>query len=117
MSINEFRSRNYEIILVLNPDTDVSVIDNFANQIDGVMLMSVYPGAEGQSFIENTIDRVKSIREKYPQMEISIDGGINSDTIAKVFLAGANTFCVGSYISSSSTPKENWEKLKLLVNS
>ena len=116
MSVNEFKSRNYEVIIVLNPQTNVSVLDEFYEKIDGVMLMSVNPGAEGQEFIIETENKVKMIREKYPQMEICIDGGLNSKTIDKVFLAGANTFCVGSYISSSDTPKENWEKLKVLVN-
>jgi ribulose-phosphate 3-epimerase len=117
MSVNEFKSRNYEIFLVLNPNEDVSIIEQYSEIISGVMLMSVEPGKEGQEFIESTNEKLSTLRKIHPEIEIVIDGGLNPKTIAKLVLAGVNSLCVGSYISSSETPKENYEKLKVLVNS
>lgn len=114
-TIKEYRENNFKVGLVLNPKTKVSEIEFYLDQIDVVMFMSVWPGAEGQSFIEEVLEEVKILRKKFPLLNIQIDGGINSDTILLAKKAGVNIFCVGSYVSGGENVKEKYEELIELI--
>ena len=66
--------------------------------VDLVLVMSVNPGFGGQKFIDNTLQKIKRIREKYPHIDIQVDGGINNETAKLVKEAGANILVAGSYV-------------------
>ena len=87
--------------LAINPDTDVNLLRKYLNKIDLILVMSVFPGAGGQSFIEETTKRIDSIKSMIGNRKIliNVDGGINDTTIGKV----KNTDIVvsGSYIVNS----------------
>ncbi len=87
---------------VLNPATSLSTLEYVLADIDLVMLMSVNPGFGGQSFIESTLGKIRTLRamldEVNPGAGIEIDGGISPETIADVAEAGANIFVAGSAI-------------------
>lgn len=85
----------------LNPATDVSEIDAVLDSVDSVLVMSVVPGFGGQTFMEDTLSKVRSIRERYPDLDIEIDGGINAETAKLAVEAGANILVAGSYIFKS----------------
>mgnify|MGYP001443788597 CR=1 FL=1 len=110
--IHQFKDLDINVYIVLNPTTGFDRVCKFFEIIDGVMLMSVVPGAEGQAFIENTYNKVKElsgmIEGSFP---IQIDGGVSIENSEKLKNCGANNLCVGSYISSSDTPFENYQKL------
>lgn len=114
--IDLFKREKIKVFLVFKPDCDIRKALKFVNLIDGVMLMSVYPGKEGQSFIETTYEKVNLLRKNVPDLNIQVDGGINSENIRKLVRQGANLLSVGSFISSSTIPKDNYEKLVYLVN-
>lgn len=88
--------------LVLNPDTPVEVIKNFAPKLDQVLLMTVYPGFGGQKFIPDSVERIAKAREILDEVKkrvpIEVDGGINSKTAKLARDAGAEVFVAGSYI-------------------
>jgi ribulose-phosphate 3-epimerase len=114
--IYQFKDLNIDVYIVLNPSTNFDRLKNFFNIIEGVMLMSVVPGAEGQPFIESTYDKVSNLRNMIEKnFVIQIDGGISSLNAEKLIKCGANNLCVGSYISSSETPFENYQKLLNLI--
>jgi len=96
--------------LVLNPATPVSVLENIIDELDLVLLMSVNPGFGGQKFISNTLNKIKTVRDLInasgKDIDLEVDGGINLDTIADVYNAGANVFVAGSAIFGS----ENYEE-------
>ena len=68
----------------INPDTDPEVVFPYLNRVDQVLVMGVYPGKSGQTFIDKTPDRIKIIKDEILKQnlkcEVSVDGGINYDT-------------------------------------
>ncbi|MDA3855489.1 MAG: ribulose-phosphate 3-epimerase [Candidatus Woesearchaeota archaeon] len=114
-AIEEFKSRNIEVGLAVNPGTDIEEISSYVEEIDSVLIMSVWPGKEGQTFISNTYSRTKELRGNFPKIEICVDGGINSENIKKASDSGIDVFCVGSYVSSDSHPKEHYQELEKLL--
>ncbi len=87
---------------VLNPATTLSSLDYILEDLDLVMLMSVNPGFGGQSFIESTLAKTESLKNRIDALGlpigIEIDGGISPKTIGRVAEAGANIFVAGSAI-------------------
>ncbi len=117
-AINCFKKVGLELYIVLNPTTQIDRIKAYLEIIDGIMLMSVWPGEEGQEFIDSTYDKIKEIREYVGEgFPIQIDGGVRDTNAKRIIESGANILNVGSYISSSKSPKDNYEKLKRIVNS
>lgn len=96
--------------IVFNPPTKVDL--KMCELADFVLIMSVNPGFGGQSFIEETVEKVKIIREKFPKKDIQIDGGINAETIKKVISAGANWIVSGSYFWGSENKEKTAKILK-----
>lgn len=88
--------------IVISPDTPVSEIKPYLAEIDQLLIMSVYPGFGGQSFLENASERIKQANELIIKsgrnISIEVDGGIDDQTIGKVSKAGAEIFVAGSYI-------------------
>jgi len=82
--------------LTLNPDTPVEALLKYADQIDLALIMTVYPGKGGQSFIEEMMEKVKIIRAKYPNLDIEVDGGVKPKTVDMAAKAGANLIVSGS---------------------
>lgn len=92
--------------LVLNPATPVNILENVLDKLDMVLLMSVNPGFGGQSFIPNTLVKIRKVREMLDEYErqsgrhiaLEVDGGVKTDNIAEIATAGADTFVAGSAI-------------------
>lgn len=97
--LDYLKSNGVKAGLVLNPDTPVSVVEQFKNQIDQLLLMTVHPGFGGQKFLENSASRIKEARELVGKdIAIEVDGGINEQTARIAKDAGANVFVAGSYL-------------------
>lgn len=92
--------------LVLNPATPVNILENVLDKLDMVLLMSVNPGFGGQSFIPNTLVKIRKVREMLDEYErqsgrhiaLEVDGGVKTDNISEIAAAGADTFVAGSAI-------------------
>ncbi len=88
--------------LVLNPATPLSVLDYTLERLHHVLLMSVNPGFGGQSFIPQTLDKVRAVRQRIDDsgknIRLEIDGGVKVDNIRAIAQAGADTFVAGSAI-------------------
>ena len=82
----------------INPPTDVSKLYPYADLADMILVMSVNPGFGAQSFIESSLEKIRILREKYPNKDIEVDGGIKLDNVNKVIDAGANVIVAGSAI-------------------
>jgi len=91
--------------VVLNPSTPIDGLEWILPDIDLVVLMSVNPGFGGQTFIPATLEKItrlrKMIADRGLAIDIEVDGGVNSKTIASVAAAGANVFVAGSAIFGS----------------
>ena len=92
------KSRGKKLGISISPDTDASVIEKYINDVDMVLVMSVYPGFGGQKFIESSLDKVRKIREMSEDTTIEIDGGITLDNIKMVHDAGVDIAVAGSSV-------------------
>ncbi len=117
-SIQKIKSLGIKAGVTLNPHTPVSVLEEIVGDVDVVMLMSVNPGFGGQTFIENTIDKVVRLRElierRQSQAMIEIDGGVNYDTGKRLLDAGANVLVAGSFVFGAESPQATIQGLKRL---
>ncbi len=116
-SIESFKERELEVFLVINPGTDLEEVYPYFDEVSGVMLMSVWPGAEGQKFIENTYNKLLEIRKKFPKIIIQVDGGISEKNALEILKSGVDILSVGSYISSNLNAEESFNKLSQILNS
>ena len=109
--INLIKSKGYEVGIAIKPDTNLSLIDKYINKIDKIIIMSVEPGFGGQKFIDNSVERIKTIRNKRKNIIIEVDGGINEETIKKIDNI-ADIAVVGSYITNKDNYQEAINNLK-----
>lgn len=88
--------------LSINPDTPVEAVREYLEIVDMVLIMSVYPGAGGQKFIRESLDRIRDVRrmiqESDRDIDLEVDGGVTLNNISEIMDAGANIFVAGSAV-------------------
>ncbi len=97
-TLKKIRDLGMKAGLSIKPKTPVDVIKPLIGQFDMLLIMSVEPGFGGQSFIPESLDKIKEARALLPELDIEVDGGINADNINEVVKAGANVIVAGSAI-------------------
>lgn len=99
-AMDRIRDRGLRVGVSLNPETPVESIMPFLDGADLALVMTVHPGFGGQSFISDCVPKISAIREwadgNNPSLEISVDGGINSETGRTCVDAGASVLVAGS---------------------
>lgn len=105
-AIQALRELNVEIGIAINPGTDVSVVLPYRDEIDLLLLLGVHPGKQAQTFIPQTLEKIKEAKTQFPKTLIAVDGGINKENIKDVINAGADICCIGSAIVKTQNPKE-----------
>jgi len=107
--------------VALNPHTNINVLEDTIQDIDLVCIMSVNPGFGGQSFIENTYDKVSALKEliirKNASTLIEIDGGVTDKNAKQLTDAGADVLVAGSFVFKSENQIETIKNLKEIANS
>ncbi len=102
--------------VTLNPHTPVHVLEEIVSMVDLVLLMSVNPGFGGQSFITNTIDKIRKLKEliikKNSKALIEVDGGVDTSNAATLVNAGVDVLVSGSFIFKSQNPIATISQLK-----
>lgn len=84
--------------VAINPGTSMERLGSCLDHCDLALVMSVEAGFGGQSFNPIALERLRELRQRYPNLLLEIDGGINEDTIAPARQAGCDLFVVGSAI-------------------
>jgi ribulose-phosphate 3-epimerase len=106
--IDEARSLGLRVGLAANPDTPFSKVAPFLGDIDLLLLMTVFPGFGGQSFIGDVMEKVEAARYEVDRfnlgLDIEVDGGIDIETAPRAIRAGANVLVAGSAIFAKSDP-------------
>lgn len=101
--------------LAINPDTDISVIEPYLEMVDLVLVMGVVPGKGGQSFIEETPNKIKNIKSLIVSNKLhvvmNVDGGINDETIKKVS-SYVDMAVSGSFVTNAENYQEQINKLR-----
>ena len=114
-TIQAIKATGMKAGIALNPHSSVNQLKDVIKDIDVVCLMSVNPGFGGQSFIENTFDKIKELKDLIQSTgsdcQIEIDGGVTNKNAKKLVQAGANILVAGSYVFKNSNPTETISKL------
>jgi len=120
-TIQAIKAEGMQAGVALNPHTNISLLEDTIKDIDMVCLMSVNPGFGGQSFIENTYNKViqlrKMIKENGASTKIEIDGGVTNKNAKQLVDVGADVLVAGSFVFSSPNPTITIKELKELANS
>ena len=115
-SLQKIKSFGMKAGVALNPHTPITNLTDIIKEIDLVCLMSVNPGFGGQSFIENTFEKVKELKELIEKSKtsclIEIDGGVTNKNSSKLIKCGADVLVAGNYIFKASDPKANIKLLR-----
>ena len=100
--INKVKLYGLKVGIAINPETNINVLIPYLNMIDEVLIMSVHPGKSGQSFIEESLEKISVLKniilESNYKTIISVDGGINNETGLLCKDAGADELVSASYI-------------------
>ena len=107
------QSKNVLSGIAINPDTKPDLIVPFLDNLDYILIMSVFPGFGGQSFIDETLNTMQFLVEKTKGRDITIgvDGGVNLKTIDKVYDTGIDVTIVGSGLYGAENIKERYDSL------
>lgn len=107
-AIQLIRQKGVRTCLTINPDIDVHRLDPYMGEVDMILLMSVFAGFGGQSFIPETMDKIRYVRQQLTLRNlptlIEVDGGINTHNAADVFNAGADVLVAGSAVFGAKDP-------------
>lgn len=117
-SLSKIRQLGMKAGVVLNPHTPICVLEDIIEMCDLVLLMSVNPGFGGQSFIENTYSKIKTLKQliekKNPNCLIEVDGGVNTANYKKLIEAGADVLVAGNAVFAAENPTETIKQLKTI---
>ena len=117
-TIQEIHSAGMKAGVTLNPSTPVSTLEDIIADVDMVLLMSVNPGFGGQKFIENTVAKVRRLRQLIElsgsHALIEVDGGVQGETAPRLVAAGVDVLVSGSYVFKAENPEEVICSLKQL---
>ena len=108
--INMIKDYNIKVGIAINPDEDVNLLNNYIDKIDYVLIMSVYPGKGGQTFIKDVLEKLKYLKNK--NVLIGIDGGINEESIKYLKDYHIDNIISGSFICMSDDYNKQIEILK-----
>ena len=110
------RAKEVRTCLTINPDIDVQRLLPYLDKVDMVLLMSVYAGFGGQSFIPETMDKIRFVREEIDRKGlktlIEVDGGVNTKNAADIYEAGADVLVAGSAVFGTKDPEKAVKMIK-----
>ncbi len=115
-AIQLIRNKGVRTCLTINPDIALERLMPYIGEVDMILLMSVFAGFGGQSFIPETLDRIRTMRQAIDSRRlktlIEVDGGINTKNAGEVFAAGADVLVAGSAVFGAKNPQEAIHKMK-----
>jgi ribulose-phosphate 3-epimerase len=110
--IKQIRDAGMKVGIVIKPGTPVEKLYPYVDDIDLVLIMTVEPGFSGQKFMPEMMPKVRALREKYPKLDIQVDGGLSPDTIEAAAEAGANVIVAASAIFGAADRKDVIDTLR-----
>ena len=120
-TIQAIKAEGMKAGVAINPHTSVDLLKDVIKDIDLVLVMSVNPGFGGQSFIENTYNKVRQLKSIIEHAGantlIEVDGGVTDQNAAKLTKAGADVLVAGSYVFKAENQLETIKGLKEIANS
>lgn len=110
------KSHGLKAACAVKPGTDVDVLYPLADDLDMALIMTVEPGFGGQKFMQDMMPKVEALRNKFPKLNIQVDGGLGEETIAHAADAGANVIVAGTSCFKAEDPSKLIALLKKKVS-
>lgn len=110
-AIEEAENLEIKLMIALNPETPISEVEPFLEDLNGVLIMSVNPGQYGAKFLPEQLEKVRSLRKISKEINIEVDGGMTEKTTGLAVAAGANMIASGSFIMKSIDPEAAYNLL------
>lgn len=115
-TLKRIQSRGIKSGIVFNPDVSIEKYKHLFPFCDMILVMSVFAGLGGQKFIENSLERIKTVKKYLDEMSlnipIEIDGGITEENVDEVIAAGASIIVAGSSVYKSKNPAATIRRLR-----
>ena len=116
--ITEIKKTDTKVGIALNPETPLEDVEQYIDQLDLVLFLSVNPGWQGQELIPEVLEKIKTLKQKYPQLIIEIDGGVKLENVQQVAESGVDRIVAGSALVKAEKPVEAYhEFIKVLGTS
>lgn len=117
-TIEKIREYGCKVGVSVKPATPVSVLEPYLDKIDMILIMSVEPGFGGQKFMPIALEKIAQaktmIEEKGLNIDIQVDGGIDSHNVEDVMKAGANIIVAGSAVFNGDTKQHTIDMMEIL---
>ena len=114
--LKQIKSLGLKAGLSIKPDTPPQTVAPYLDQLDLVLVMSVYPGFGGQAFLPGALEQLRAVRAlinaSNRSIWLEVDGGINAQTAPQVIAAGADALVAGNAIFSSADPAAALNQIK-----
>ena len=115
--IRQIKELGVKAGIVINPDCPVEKIFPYLDQVDFVLIMSVFAGFGGQKFIPESLDRIRAVKAQLrrigrPEVPIEVDGGVGPGNAAQVIAAGATMLVAGSAVFKAEDPQAAIEAMR-----
>ncbi len=114
-AVRAVKGAGFEAGIAINPETSPSALFPFLGTLDLVLVMTVHPGFGGQSFIQDSLRKIRELRKRFHGM-IEVDGGINAETAGLCAEAGADVLVAGSFIFKNKEGLSPAEAVQALRN-
>jgi ribulose-phosphate 3-epimerase len=106
-----------EVGIALGVEENISVIDEYKKRIAFVQCMGIAEiGVQGNPHDKRVLNQIRAIREQYPELVVSVDGGVSMDTVTELVEAGAQRLVSGSGILNAKEPKDAYKEMKNCSN-
>ncbi|MCR5484012.1 MAG: ribulose-phosphate 3-epimerase [Clostridiales bacterium] len=121
-AIERIHARGADAFIALNPDTPVDVLDCYTDHIEGVLLMTVYPGFSGRPMVPGSLEKIRRVRDYLDSIgkenvSVEVDGNVNYEKAPLMRKHGADMFVVGtSSVLGPGDLKENIKKMRKLLD-
>lgn len=102
----KIKETGMQVGIGVKPNTPVSAVEEYIEDADMILIMTVEPGFGGQKFMSDMMTKVKYLRERHPTLNIEVDGGVGPATIEECAQAGANMIVSGTAVVKSDNPAQ-----------
>lgn len=110
--IKAIKAKGMKAGIAIKPATSVEVVYPLVDQLDLVLVMTVEPGFGGQKFQQDMMPKVAALRERFPNLNIEVDGGLGPSTIDDAGAAGANVIVAGTSVYHSDSPPRTIKEMR-----
>ena len=98
--------------LVISPETSIEDVVPYLDSVHHILIMSVHPGAGGQTYLPETLKKIRQLKEISPSVVVMVDGGMNEKTSREARAMGVDIIVSGSYLVQSSSPERSANLLR-----